>query len=133
MMATAVATQKGAHNKGESINTFHNLTFTCSRQASFTKPTIHTTHNTIVEVDNKKPNASSIKYRAALLPYQQCCSFEKCNPFVVLTLCLQWLCTAAQLPPKLIQPTINQFLLLQGNEQLLHLPLYFQTAIQSKC
>ena len=75
MMATAGATQKGAHNKSEPINTFHNLAFASSRQAGFTKPTMHMTHNTTLEADNKKPNASSIKYRAALLSYQQCCSF----------------------------------------------------------
>jgi hypothetical protein len=42
-------------------------------------------------------------------------------------------CTAVWLPHKQIQPTINQFIPLQGNEQLLPLPLYFQAVIQRKC
>ena len=74
--ATTAATQKGAHNKSELIDTFHNLAFAFSEQADFTKPTIHMPHNTTVEVDNKRPTASSMKYKAVLLPCQQSCSLE---------------------------------------------------------
>ena len=112
---------------------FQFLAFACLRQAGFTKPTVHTPHNTKVEADNKNPIASSMKYRAAFLQCQQHSSFKKHNCFVAISICLQWLCTADWLPHKLIQPTINQFLLLHGNEQLLPLLLYFQAAIQSKC
>ena len=59
--------------------------------------------------------------------------FLKHIRFVTVTIQLQLLCTAAQLPLKLKQPTINQFILLQGDEQILALPLYLQAAIQSKC
>ena len=79
---------------------FQYLAFACSRHAGFTKPTVDMTHNTTVEADNKNPTTSSMKYRAALLPCQQCCSFKKQNCFMAMTICLQWLCTAAQLPPK---------------------------------
>jgi hypothetical protein len=55
---------------------FQYLAFACSRQVGFTKPTVDMTHNTTVEADNKDPTASSMKYRAALLPCQRHCSFK---------------------------------------------------------
>ena len=72
--ATTAATQKGAHDKSELIDTFHNLAIAFSGQADFTKPTVHMPHNTTVEVDNKKPTASYMKYKVVLLPCQRRCS-----------------------------------------------------------
>jgi hypothetical protein len=73
-IAATAATQKGAHDKSELIDTFHNLAFALSGQTDFTKPTVHMPHNTTVEADNKKPTTSSMKYKAVLLPCQQSCS-----------------------------------------------------------